>query len=69
MQSGLGMVNNALMLDRAEKTVYRAPFHKLVDPYTLQSKRIAEFGRKLAAFDSSGSLAQFASLLWTSLRC
>lgn len=69
VQSGLGMANNALMLDGAEKTVCRAPFHKPVDPYTLQSKRIAEFGRKLAAFDGSGSPAQFASLLWTSLRC
>lgn len=69
VQSGIGMANNALMLDGAEKTVYRAPFHKLVDPYTVRSKRIKEFGRKLAAFDGSGSLAKFASLLWTSLRC
>jgi acyl-CoA reductase-like NAD-dependent aldehyde dehydrogenase len=69
VQSGIGMANNALMLDGAEKTVYRAPFHKLVDPYTLQSKRIAEFGRKFAAYDSTTSLASFASLLWTSIRC
>lgn len=69
VQSGIGMANNALMLDGAEKTVYRAPFHKLVDPYTLRSKRIAEFGRKLVAFDGATSLASFASLLWTSLRC
>jgi hypothetical protein len=57
------------MLDGAEKTVYRAPFHKLIDPYTVRSKRIAEFGRKFAAYDSTTSLASFASLLWTSLRC
>jgi acyl-CoA reductase-like NAD-dependent aldehyde dehydrogenase len=69
VQSGIGMVNNALMLDGAEKTVYRAPFHKLIDPYTVRSKRIAEFGRKFAAYDSTTSLASFASLLWTSLRC
>lgn len=69
VQSGIGMTNNALMLDGVEKTVYRAPFHRLIDPYTVQSKRVAEFGRKLAAYDGRGSLAQFASLLWTSLRC
>jgi acyl-CoA reductase-like NAD-dependent aldehyde dehydrogenase len=69
VQSGIGMANNALMLDGAEKTIYRAPFHKLVDPYTLQSKRVAEFGRKLAAYDGATSLASFVSLLWTALRC
>lgn len=69
VQSGIGMANNALMLAGAEKTVYRAPFHKLVDPYTLRSKRIAEFGRKMAAYDGDASLGRFASLLWTSLRC
>ncbi|MFO7634289.1 MAG: hypothetical protein R6W76_17200, partial [Caldilinea sp.] len=69
VQSGLGMANNALMLESVQKSIYRAPFHKLIDPYTLHSRRIAEFGRKLAAFDGSGSLTKFASLLWTSLRC
>jgi hypothetical protein len=69
VQSGIGMANNALMLDGAEKTVYRAPLHKLVDPYTLQSKRVEEFGRKLAAYDGATSLSRFASLLWTSIRC
>lgn len=69
VQSGIGMANNALMLDGAEKTVYHAPFHRLIDPYTVQSKRVAEFGRKLAAYDGRGSLGSLASLLWTSLRC
>jgi hypothetical protein len=69
VQSGIGMANNVFMLEDAEKSVYRAPFHKLIDPYTVQSKRIAEFGRKFAAFDSTGSLPRFVSLLWTALRC
>ena len=69
VQSGIGMANNVLMLEGAEKSVYRAPFHKLIDPYTVQSKRIAEFGRKLAAFDGSGSLGRFVSLLWTTMQC
>ncbi len=69
VQSGIGMANNVFMLEGAEKSVYQAPFHKLVDPYTVQSKRIVEFGRKFAAFDSTGSLPRFVSLLWTAMRC
>lgn len=69
VQSGIGMANNVLMLEGTQKSIYRAPFHKLVDPYTLQSKKIGEFGRKLAAFDGSGSPVRLASLLWTALRC
>jgi hypothetical protein len=40
-----------------------------IDPYTVRSKRVAEFGQKLAAFDGAPSLPAFASLLWTALRC
>lgn len=69
VQSGVGMTKNALMLEGAQKTVYRAPFHKLIDPYTVRSQRVAAFGRKLAAFDDTASLPAFASLLWTALRC
>lgn len=69
MQSGIGMAGNVLMLNSAQKTVYRAPFHKLIDPYTVHSKRIAEFGRKFAAYDGTTSLASFVGLLWTALRC
>ena len=69
VQSGIGMANNVFMLEGAEKSVYRAPFHKLIDPYTVQSKRIAEFGCKCTAFDGTGSLAKFVSLLWNSMRC
>lgn len=69
VQSGVGMTNNVLMLEGVQKSIYRAPFHRLIDPYTLDSRRIVEFGRKLAAFDHGGSLTRFMSLLWTSLRC
>lgn len=69
VQSGIGMANNALMLDDTQKTIYRAPFHKLIDPYTIRSKRVAEFGQKLAAYEGTGSPAAFAGLLWTALRC
>lgn len=47
------MVNNVLMLEGVEKTVYTAPFHRMIDPYTVRSRRIVDFGRKLAAFDGT----------------
>jgi len=68
VQSGIGMANNALMLAGAQKSVYRAPFHKPVDPYTVQSKRVVAFARRLAGFDGSGHLGRLPGLLWTALR-
>ncbi len=69
IQSGLGMVNNALMLEGAEKTVYSAPFHKMIDPYIVRSRRVVDFGRKMAAFDGTSSWRKLLSLVWTSARC
>lgn len=69
IQSGIGMVNNVLMLDGVEKTVYTAPFHKRIDPYIVRSRRIVDFGRKLAAFDGTGAWGRLLSLVWTSMRC
>ena len=69
IQSGAGVVQNILMLADTQKSVIRAPFRKLIDPYTIRSHRIAELGHKFAAFESQGSLGQFASILWTSIRC
>ena len=67
VQSGIGKTFNMLMFDRAEKSVVRAPFKRL-DPLTVASKRPAEFGRRLAAFEASPSLKGFPALLWTALR-
>jgi hypothetical protein len=67
VQSGIGTTFNMLMFDRPQKSVLRAPFRRL-DPLTIKSKRPAEFGRKLAAFEASPSWKKIPSLVWTALR-
>jgi hypothetical protein len=67
IQSGIGKTANMLMFDRAQKSVVRAPFRRL-DPLTIKSKRPAEFGRELAAFEACPSWRKLPSLVWTALR-
>ena len=67
VQSGIGKTFNTLMFDRPQKSILRAPFRRL-DPLTIKSKRAAEFGQKLAAFEASPSWSKFPSLVWTALR-
>jgi acyl-CoA reductase-like NAD-dependent aldehyde dehydrogenase len=67
VQSGIGKTFNTLMFDRPQKSVVKAPFRRL-DPLTMKSKRPAEFGRKLAAFEASPSWKKIPSLVWTALR-
>jgi hypothetical protein len=67
VQSGIGQTFNMLMFDRPEKSVIKAPFRRL-DPLTVKSKRSAEFGRKLAAFEAHPSWKKVPGLTWTALR-
>jgi aldehyde dehydrogenase (NAD(P)+) len=67
VQSGMGQTFNMLMFDRPEKSVIKAPFRRL-DPLTVKSKRSAEFGRKLAAFEAHPSWKKVPGLTWTALR-
>lgn len=51
IQSGIGKTFNALMFERPEKSVVKAPFRRL-DPITVSSKRAPSFGRRLAEFEA-----------------
>lgn len=68
IQSGTGVVNNALMLRRTEKTVIRGPFRRWRDPFAVTSGVLAGFGRKLAAYEAAPSVPRLAGLAWTALR-
>ncbi len=69
VQSGIGVVGNFLMFDRPQKSVYRAPFNKKLNPLTLLSKHGGhEIAKKLAAFEASPSFWKLPSLLWSALR-
>jgi hypothetical protein len=67
VQSGIGKTFNFLMFGRAQKSVVRAPFRRF-DPLTITSKRPAEFGKRLAAFEANPSWKRFSGLVWTALR-
>ncbi|RMF04871.1 MAG: aldehyde dehydrogenase family protein [Chloroflexi bacterium] len=68
VQSGIGMVNNTLMLARPQKAVVRSPFIQRPDPFTLTARHFDGFGRHLAQLEATGSAAAVPGLLWNILR-
>lgn len=68
VQSGIGWGGNVLMFDRPQKAVISAPFRTWPDPLRLASRRLAEFGRRMADFELSPSTAKLPGLIWTALR-
>ena len=52
IQSGIGSVNNYLMLEGTQKSVFRAPFRNMREPMLFTSKNV-DFGRTLAQFEAS----------------
>jgi aldehyde dehydrogenase (NAD(P)+) len=81
IQSGIGVVHNALMFDRAEKTVVEAPFHPFPrslrhgelhafpkPPWFLRNKTATSTARKLTEFAAHPSAAKLPSLFASALR-
>lgn len=67
VQSGLGRTGNALMLDQAQKSVVRAPFHKRLDAIRVTARRPRDFCRQLAYYEATGSIRHLPGLLWSAL--
>ncbi len=69
-KSGIGVVNNALMLADTQKTVLRAPFIIHPKPAWFVSKRknTTEVFRKLTYFEANPSLWKVPSILWSALK-
>lgn len=68
IQSGSGVVNNALMLPHVEKTVIRGPFRRWRDPFAVTSGVLTDFGRALAGYEAEPSAGRLARLAWLALR-
>jgi acyl-CoA reductase-like NAD-dependent aldehyde dehydrogenase len=68
IQSGTGFVQNALMLDRVQKSVVRCPFRPRPDPSALTSRRFHEFGRALALYEADPSVLGVPGVLASVLR-
>lgn len=67
IQSGVGWVNNLLMLEHAEKVVFRAPFTR-IDPTLVTFRHVVSFGHQLARFTAKPSPWKLIRLMGTALR-
>jgi acyl-CoA reductase-like NAD-dependent aldehyde dehydrogenase len=69
IQSGTGVVHNALMFSRPEKTVARAPFRVWPTPPWFVTNRVAAaLGPKLARFEARPSALKALGILATAVR-
>ncbi|HRV93888.1 MAG TPA: aldehyde dehydrogenase family protein [Anaerolineae bacterium] len=64
IQSGIGVVNNVLMLARPQKSVIRGPFKPWPDPFVVTFRHGAEFFKDFANFQACPSLWQVPGLFW-----
>ncbi|MCB0166405.1 MAG: aldehyde dehydrogenase [Anaerolineae bacterium] len=65
IQSGVGMVNNVLMLPRPQKTVIRGRFTTWPDPFVVTFRHGCKFFKAFANFQAHPSLWQLPALFWT----
>ncbi len=64
IQSGIGKVHNPLMLDEAEKSVIRAPFISIPDPYVAHAKRSYQYFRQDTRYQHQPGVLNLIKLLW-----
>ncbi|HEU4407163.1 MAG TPA: aldehyde dehydrogenase family protein [Polyangiaceae bacterium] len=69
IQSGAGVVHNAFLLDRPQKSVLYAPFRINPKPaWFADHKNLAALGERLFAFETSPSWGRFASVAAAGLK-
>lgn len=67
IQSGVGFINNPLMFDRPLKSVVRAPFVSVPDPYHAHSKRSYLYFRQDTRYQAKPSVWNLVKSLWYAL--
>lgn len=65
IQSGVGVVNNVLMLPRPQKAVIRGHFKSWPDPFVVTFRHGCKFFKDFAHFQAHPSLGQLPGLFWT----
>jgi acyl-CoA reductase-like NAD-dependent aldehyde dehydrogenase len=69
IQSGRGVVHNAYLFDKPQKSVVRGPFRASpLPPWFYTHRRTAELGPKLSHFETEPGLFQLPSLVWSAIR-
>jgi len=64
IQSGIGKVHNPLMFEEAEKSVIRAPFISIPDPYVAHAKRSFRYFRRDTRYQHQPNVSNLLKLLW-----
>ncbi len=67
IQSGAGFVNNPLMFDRPQKSVVKAFFDPLIDPYLVNLSNSYLFHRQTTRFHHDPSVTNLIKLMWRAL--
>jgi hypothetical protein len=67
VQSGIGVVNNYLMIEKPEKSVTYGQFTK-IDVQLISFTNGVEFARKYAYYQAEPSMLRFLGLFWTILK-
>ncbi len=69
VQSGIGVVHNTYMFDRAERTVLEAPFRApMRPPWFIFHRRAHILGRLMTRFAYRKSIAQLPRIMWNAMR-
>ena len=67
--SGIGVVHNALMFGRSQKSVLEGPFRAFPKPaWFVNHKRSGEVGRTICDFQLNPGLTSFMPVLWNAMR-
>lgn len=67
VQSGIGFVNNALMFDRAQKSVCYADFNPVADPFLANTTNNYLYFRQDASFQSNPSVGNLVNSAWKAM--
>jgi len=67
LQSGTGFINNPLMLNHPEKTVFTAPFYR-IDPVSIHNRHLMQFCRAYTQFQLNPGLGNLLKTFWLALQ-
>lgn len=68
IQSGIGVVNNFLMIDHTQKSVVYCPFVQKPDPMSATNPNVSGFAEKFLAYEISPSTGNFFGLLGAAMK-
>ena len=68
IQSGIDWVNNPYMFDAPQKSVLRAPFRQIPDPFMADARNSYPYFARDTRYQSNPSLSNLLRLLWAALR-